>query len=368
MIVSAHGYRVRDEHGREYLDLCAGYGTVWLGHGEPAVSRAIAAQLETYAAPGYLPVAALDEARAAFAPFLPPGHVLGGIYSIGMEAVEVALRVAWAHTGRSDVVGFAGSTHGRSLLTATIGAAGDARLPFVHTLPSFADGPQAVTAGLRALASEREVAALVVEPVQMSGGGYEIAPAACAEVLAVAREQGALVIFDETLTGLYRCGARSYAEAAGVAPDVMILGKGLANGFPAAAVTLRDGLPWDRTRVRPGSTFWNHPLACAAVAATLGELGRTGAAAKVQAMAQVIRAELGGLELRGRGALWCLASPQAGRQGEFAAALLQAGVLVSYYDRYIRLLPPLAMGTDRGLEDLASACRIIADTHAATFR
>lgn len=358
MITAAHGAKIVDEHGREYVDLCAGYGSVWLGHNHPAVNRALAAQLEAYAAPGYLPVPAVEAARAAFSSFLPDGHVLGGIYSTGMEAVEVALRVAWAHTGRRDVAGFAGSTHGRSLLAGAIGG-GDARLPFVHTLPSFVEGG----AALQALARETKLAAIVVEPVQMSGGGFEMPPHTCEAVFAVARSQGALVIFDETLTGLYRCGARFFAEAAGVSPDVVVLGKGLANGFPASALTLRAGLPWDRDRVRPGSTFWNHPLACAAVAATLGELERGDAAPKVRAMEEVIRAELGHLELRGRGALWCLGSPRPGRQRELAEALAGEGVVVSYYDRYLRLLPPLALG----LDELASACRIIAAAHAAQF-
>jgi acetylornithine/succinyldiaminopimelate/putrescine aminotransferase len=364
MITGARDARLRDEQGREYVDLCAGYGTVWLGHNHPAVNDALAAQLGRYAAPGYLPVAAVDDARAALAPFLPQGHVLGGIYSTGMEALEVAIRVAWAHTGSTDIAGFEGSTHGRSYLTSAIGAAGERRIPFVHVLPSFATGAEAPGAALRVLARERRIGAIVVEPVQMSGGGYEMAARTCAEVFAVAREQGAVVIFDETLTGLYRCGTRHYADAAKVVPDVLVLGKGLANGFPAAAVTLREGLPWDRSRVRPGSTFWNHPLACAAVSATLRELAGVAPAAKVRAIEEVIQSELANLELRGRGALWCVGSPHAGRQPEFAEALLRSGVVVSYYDRYIRLLPPLAIG----LDELREACRTILATHAATFR
>jgi acetylornithine/succinyldiaminopimelate/putrescine aminotransferase len=363
VITGARDARLRDDQGREYVDLCAGYGSVWLGHNHPAVNRALAAQLERYGAPGYLPVAAVEDARTAFAPFLPQGHVLGGIYSTGMEAIEVALRVAWAHTGRADIAGFEGSTHGRSYLTSAIGEPREPSVPFAHVLPSFSVGAQAPGAALQALARQTKLAAIVVEPVQMSGGGYEMAARTCAEVFAVAREQGAVVIFDETLTGLYRCGARHYADAVGVVPDVLVLGKGLANGFPAAAVTLREGLPWDRSRVRPGSTFWNHPLACAAVSATLSELTGEAPAAKVRAIEEVIRSELAGLELRGRGALWCVGSPHAGRQQEFAGALLRAGVLVSYYERYVRLLPPLAIG----LDELREACRTIAATHAATF-
>jgi acetylornithine/succinyldiaminopimelate/putrescine aminotransferase len=182
--------------------------------------------------------------------------------------------------------------------------------------------------------------------------------------MASARREGVLVVFDETLTGLYRCGERYFWESAGDAPDILVLGKGLASGFPASALTLREGTAWDRERVRPGSTYWNHPLACAAAAATLEVLGAMpDAAARVAAMSRVIRERLGRLELRGQGAMWCVGSPRAGEQKALADALLEAGVVVSYYDRYLRLLPTL----DIPLDLLASACDAIARAHVARF-
>ena len=361
MITGAHGEWLEDGSGRRLLDLCAGYGSIWLGHRHPAVEGALTRQLQAYAAPGYLPFEALEQARAALSRFIPEGHFVGGIYSTGMEAMETALRAAWAHTGRRDVAGFAGSTHGRSFVTSAIGG-GDA-VPFVHTLPPFSDGAAPMRRALEELASRVQLAAIVVEPVQMTGGGYELGREACERVFAVAAQHGAAVIFDETLTGLHRCGARSYADAMGVLPDIMVLGKGLANGFPASAVALKKGFAWDRERVRPGSTYWNHPLACAGVAATLEALERTDAAARVRDIERIVSAGLGHLALRGRGAMWCLESPRSGRQREFADALLRSGVLVSYYDRYTRLLPPLTIDP----EALERACSAIAAAHADTF-
>jgi acetylornithine/succinyldiaminopimelate/putrescine aminotransferase len=361
VIVGARGAHLLDDQGRELVDLCAGYGSVWLGHDHPGVRRALAAQLEAYAAPGYLPFEALGHAHAALQPFLPAGHFIGGIYSTGMEAVETALRAARAQTGRRDVAGFAGSTHGRSFLTSAIG--GGETVPFVHHLPAFSAGAERIGAALAGLAGRVKLAAIVVEPVLMSGGGHELGREACERVFAAAAAQGAAVIFDETLTGLHRCGARSYAEAMGVAPDIVVLGKGLANGFPAAAVTLKAGFAWSREKVHPGSTYWNHPLACAAIAATLSELGRLDAAARVEGIARVIRAGLGHLRLRGRGAMWCLESPRDARQREFAEALLRAGVVASWYERTIRLLPPLTIEPAA----LERACKTIAAVHADTF-
>jgi acetylornithine/succinyldiaminopimelate/putrescine aminotransferase len=362
-IVAASGEWLRDDAGREYIDLNAGYGSVWLGHNHPAVTRALSSQLERYAAPGYLPNGALRAAQAAFAPYVPESHFLGGIYSTGMEAMEAALRAAAARTGARDVAGFRGSAHGRSLLTSEIGGAGEKALAFVHSLPGFGGDAAGAGAELRQLAGRRRLAAIVVEPVQMSGGGHEIPPHLLEAVFTVGRERDVPVLFDETLTGLYRCGERYYCDGAGRWPDLLVLGKGMANGFPAAAVLLRRDFPWDRQRVRPGSTFWNHPLACAATASTLTELSRLDARQRVARIAEVIRRVLGRLELRGRGAMWCLGCGDGSGLPGFARRLIEAGVVVSYYQRFIRLLPPLTVNP----EALEQACTAIRKVHADTF-
>jgi acetylornithine/succinyldiaminopimelate/putrescine aminotransferase len=280
-----------------------------------------------------------------------------------MEAVEAALRAAWAHTGRLDLAGFAGSEHGRSFVAAALGAAPASGEPaFVHRLPGFAD--TAAVAALERLAGATALAAVVVEPIQMTGGGHAIDSALCARLFALARKKGFAVIFDEALTAPYRCGSRFYFERSGHAPDILVLGKGLGNGFPCAAVALRNGFTWDRARVRPGSTFWNHPLACAAVTATLGELARLPAAEKVGAIEAVVRDALGGLALRGQGAMWCLGLPDAGRQAAFVAKLFQEGIVASYYPGYLRLLPPLSIDTG----ELRRGCDAIRAIHADTFR
>jgi acetylornithine/succinyldiaminopimelate/putrescine aminotransferase len=360
LIASARGATLVGRNGREYLDLSMGYGSVWLGHADPAVMRALTGQLGHYAAPGYLSSGAFELAAEAIAPFLPDGYYLGGIYSTGMEAVEAALRAAWAHTGRQDIAGFAGSEHGRSYVAAALGAApakGDA--PFVHRLPGFADTATATWA-LERLAETTPLAAVVVEPIQMTGGGHAIGGALCERLFALAREKGFAVIFDEALTAPYRCGARLYSDVVGQAPDVIVLGKGLGNGFPCAAVALRRGFTWGRA-VRPSSTYWNHPLACAAVSATLGELARLRPIEKVREIEAVVRSALDGVALRGAGAMWCLAVPDA---SALAARLLDAGVVVSYYPGYIRLLPPLCIETG----ELRRSCEAIKAAHAHTLR
>ncbi len=364
LIASARGAALIARDGREYLDLSMGYGSVWLGHGDAAVTAALQDQLARYASPGYLSSGALEAVDKAFAELLPPGYFLGGVYSTGMEAVETALRAAWAHTGRLELAGFAGSEHGRSLAAAALGAAPPHGAPaFVRRLPGFAD-PRAAAAALVQLAEDVALAAVVVEPVQMTGGGYAMEGALAEELFALARLKGFAVIFDEALTAPWRCGARFYFETLGQSPDILVLGKGLGNGFPCSAVALRRGFTWDRAAVRPGSTFWNHPLACAAALATLGELARLDPARKVQAIEAVVRESLGDLVLRGRGAMWCLGVPDPGRQAAFTAKLLEEGIVTSYYPGYVRLLPPLCIEPAA----LRRGCETIRAIHADTFR
>ena len=365
-VASSRGAFLIDSDGREYFDLSMGYGAVWLGHNNPLVREALVTQLDRYAAPGYFSTRAHQAAEQAIARFIPDTHFLGGIYSTGMEAVETALRAARVHTGNSGMAGFEGSTYGRSLLTSALGGeAGGVDLRHVFRLPAFQHARQRdIEAAVDDLTRTGDLAAIIVEPILMSGGGYEIGSDTLHLLQSMAIERNFTVIFDETLTGLYRCGRRFFFESVGDLPDVFVIGKGVANGIPAAVVILRKGYAWDRARVKPSSTFWNHPLACAAMTATLGQITDASAVEAVGRIEETIRTQLAGLELRGRGAMWCLGFPDIGKQSLFATRLLDAGIVVSYYDRYIRLLPGLHVD----IGNLAAACADIKRIYADTFR
>ncbi len=365
-IKQGRGDSVSDDTGRRYLDLNMGYGSVWVGHGNPDVSRALVTQLERYAAPGFLPTEALDAAAEALSAHLPDTHRLKGIYSSGTESIEVALRAACAHTGRTQIVGFAGSMHGKSFVTSALGSAPSLiDIGFVRRLPGFAhaDEDQSV-AELETVLQTNQVAAVAVEPIQMTAGGHEAPDSFYDTLFRICRRHGVLTIFDETLTGLYRCGTEFYFSRLGHAPDIVVTGKGMANGFPVSAVVARKDLRWDRTLIRPGSTFLNHPLACAVIAATLSIISGLGPEQKVRDIADVVKTTLGDLELRGRGAMWCLGLPDSAALQLFVERLTDRNILVSYYDRYIRLLP--ALSVELGL--LRQACETIRDTYAAQIR
>jgi acetylornithine/succinyldiaminopimelate/putrescine aminotransferase len=363
-IVGARDTRLYDSKGRQLIDMCMGYGSVWLGHGEPAVNAALTQQLGVYAAPGFLATDAYSALESILTPLIPATHFLAGVYSTGMEAMEAALRAAWAETGRVDLVGFEGSSHGRSFLTSAIGGDSQRSGPsFVHCLPGFSEPEARLRSQLDQLLSVVHPAAIIVEPVQMTGGGYEISQAFGEALFEVAAARSIPLVFDETLTGLYRCGPCFYYERFHRVPDILVIGKGMANGFPCAAVVLRRGFTWDRVKVKPGSTFWNHPLACAAAAATVGELRRRDATRQVSEIERVVQEVLGDLTLNGRGALWCLAVPDRARLGDFVSQLFENGVVVSYFDQYIRLLPAIGIDT----ATLTQACKIIRSAYANTF-
>ncbi len=350
-----------DQDGVAYTDLCMGYGSVWLGHANEAVRTAVCAQLAEHASPGYLASAAANRAYAALAGFLPASHHVAGLYSTGMEAMEFALRVCCAHTGRADIAGFAGSTHGKSFVTAALGWEPPyQQLPNIHRLPFVRDKTEnEILDALRAMLKARPLAAIVVEPVQMSAGGFHASDAFYADVYELARAHGALLVFDEIVTGFYRTGEPFYFSRLPFVPDIVLLGKGMANGLQASAVALRNDIGIDRDTVRPGSTFVNHPVTAAAIQATLAELSALEPKRRVAGLEAVIRDALPAESLRGLGAMWCLQLPTQVEAREFATKLVERNVIVSYYANYVRLLPALTMNT----ATLAQACRAIREVY-----
>lgn len=282
-----------------------------------------------------------------------------------MEAMETAIRVAWAHTGHRDIVGFRGSTHGRSFLTSALVGTGDDDIPtFVHTLPGFGErGEVQQVDAFRALMGRVTPAAIVVEPVQMTGGGFALPYDLRSEIAEHCARCSIPLLFDESLTGLHRCGRRFWFERMRAVPDILVIGKGMANGFPCAGLVLRRGIGWSRESVKPGSTFWNHPLACAAANATLAELCKLDVETHVRRLEEVVHATLGHLVLRGEGALWTLAVPEPQQMPVFVGRLQAAGVIASYYHGHMRLLPAVTMAP----ELLADACDAIRNAYATTF-
>lgn len=161
-----------------------------------------------------------------------------------------------------------------------------------------------------------------------------------------------MLVYDEVLTGCHRTGARFRCQAHGVSPDILVLGKALGNGFPVAAVAVREEVAIV-PRMLVGSTFSNNALASAAVDATLACLERLDPATLVMAIERTVLHHLDWVRegarprLRGCGAMWVITLDTAQQAERCVHALRMADVCVGFHGRQLRLLPSLTIGPER---------------------
>lgn len=351
------------EDGEQYIDLLSSSGTVFLGHANPAIVRALKEQMDALWGTGAVPTRVGGEARAAVEEFLPPSHGLAVFYSTGMEAVEFAIRVARQATGRKGVVGFHGCMHGKSMAAARLGWPNTlATLPDFHSLPYLPDRSEdAILQDVRSALATGSVAAVFLEPLLGSRGGHIPSRHFAEQLSSLCAEHGSLLVMDEIFTGFYRTGSLFLHQELGITPDIVLIGKAIGNGFPVSGVVVDRRYPVTGGML-PGSTFAGNPLAASAVVATLREMRANAMPAKVRRIEQTILASLSdlkelGIALRGKGALWVLELPASMRAADVMAHILRSGVIVSPTANYIRLLPAATIT----VEHLTDACRTILD-------
>jgi glutamate-1-semialdehyde 2,1-aminomutase len=275
-IVSAEGCRVTDADGREYVDLVSSWGALIAGHAHPYVIAAILAQARrgtSYGAPSLLEVELAEEIIASVA-----SVEMVRFVSSGTEAVMSALRLARAATGRVAILKFAGAYHGHAdaLLSragsglATLGLPDSAGVPTAVARDTITVGYGDLDAAAR-IASATPLAAIIVEPVAGNMGCVVPDRAFLAGLRAVADRTGALLVFDEVITG-FRV-ARSGAQGVfGVPPDLSCFGKIIGGGLPVGAYAGSRRLMSLVAPLGPvyqAGTLSGNPLAMAAGLATL---------------------------------------------------------------------------------------------------
>jgi 4-aminobutyrate aminotransferase/(S)-3-amino-2-methylpropionate transaminase len=285
--VRAEGGRLWDADGREYLDFAAGIGVLNVGHNHPRVVAAVRQQLEQFThtcfqVVMYEPYVRLAQRLASLVRVGGPAKAF--FATTGAEAVENAIKIARAATGRSAVIAFDGGFHGRTLMGMTLtGMSSPYKQSFGPFAPEIYHAPYPnayrgwTTA--RALEALRElfatqmaadrVAAILIE-VEQGDGGFVTAPA---EYLRALRElctaHGIVLIFDEIQTGFGRTGKMFAYEHFDVTPDLVVLAKGLAGGLPLSGVVGRADLMDAPEPGGLGGTYAGNPLACAAALAVL---------------------------------------------------------------------------------------------------
>ena len=275
--VHGRGALLIDSTGAEYLDLYGGYGVFSLGRNHPYVRDQLMGVMA--AEPANLPQIGVTTLAGVLAQELvsraPDPIDAAVLCSSGTEAVEAALKLARAATGRSRVVYCERGFHGLTLGSLSVNGNAEFRDRFGALLPGFAAVPFGDLDALRAELARGDVAAFIVEPIQ--GKGVFVAPEGyLAEAGALCRAAGALLIVDEVQTGLGRTGSfLCLSQFPDVRPDMVTLSKALSGGFVPVGATLCSRAVFERTfdsmenSVVHGSTFGNNDFAAAAGLATL---------------------------------------------------------------------------------------------------
>ena len=285
--VRAENAEVWDVDGRRYIDFAGGIGVLNTGHRHPKVMAAVQHQLAQYTHTcfqvlPYEPYVALAERLNTLAPGGDPKKTL--FLTTGAEAVENAVKIARAYTGRPAIIAFNGGYHGRTMMT--LGLTGKVspyktgfgpfpgdifHAPFpieVHGI-SVEQSLAAIDNLLKADVEPSRVAAIIVEPVQGEGGFYVAPPEFLQRLRVLCDAHGILLIDDEIQAGAGRTGRMFAIEHSGVVPDLITLAKSIAGGFPISAVVGREDIMDSVGPGGLGGTYAGNPLACVAALAVL---------------------------------------------------------------------------------------------------
>jgi 4-aminobutyrate aminotransferase / (S)-3-amino-2-methylpropionate transaminase / 5-aminovalerate transaminase len=380
LVVSrAWGARIWDAEGREYIDFAGGIACQNLGHGDAAIVRAIHEQVDRYLHQCFM--VGLYEPYIAVAEKLDdlwPGGAATKtlLLNSGAEAIENAVKIARAATGRAGVVVFDRAFHGRTNLTMAMTSklvykqgfgplATDvhrAPAPYPYRGVSTADALHGLELLFKQDVDPREVACVVIEPVQGEGGFIPMPPEFLQALKDLCERHGIVYVDDEVQAGCGRTGPVWAIEHFGIEPDLLASGKTLGGGLPLAGVTGRAEL---MDSVHPGGlggTFGGNPVACAAALAVLDELSSPGFRERADQIAKLLRTRLDDLadrhalvgEVRGLGSMLALelVEQTADAAKAVTAAAREKGLILlscGLYGNVIRLLPPLS-ATDEELE------------------
>ena len=359
--VKGEGTWLIEEGGERYLDLGAGIAVNSLGHAHPALVDALTKQASTlwhtsnlYGIPGQQELAdRLVEATFADSVFFT---------NSGTEACELAVKMArkyWSEKGegRSKIIGFTGSFHGRS--SAGIAAAGGEKLTagFGPLLPGFVHIDFGDHDSLAA-AIDKDTAAVIIEPVQGEGGIVPV-PDQCLKGLRDACDEvGALLIFDEVQCGMGRTGKLFAYEWSGVEPDIMMVAKGIGGGFPLGATLATEDVGQVMQPGTHGSTYGGNPLAMAVGNAVMREVADDAFLAEVSRKGALARQRLEGLVashpdvfelVRGTGLMLGLKC-KVPNTDVLSAAYAENLILIPGGDNVLRILPPLTIADDEIVE------------------
>jgi len=362
--VSGTGVYLRDEAGREVLDLYAGHAVAALGYGHPRLVRALSEQAEQlYFQSNAVNLKIRDAAADRLAAFAPDGLDRVFFVNSGAEANENALRIAIRATGRTKIVAIEHGFHGRSAAAAAVTwGAKDRWYGFPRTPMDVVFVPRDDVGALEA-AVDADTAAVIVEPVQGLAGAFDLSPEFLTGARKTCSRAGALMILDEVQTGVGRLGTPFGADLYDVQPDLLTAAKGLGGGFPCGAVIMTQTLAAELKAGDLGTTFGGGPLACAVIEAVIETIETEHVLDNVRAMSALIKETcIQGPVISIQGAGLLLGLKTNAKAASVRNALLERDILVgtSADPTIIRLLPPLILDANH-VALLSSALKELTD-------
>ena len=369
-----------DVEGRRYIDFAGGIAVLNTGHRHPVVMERVQRQMErfthtAYQVVPYEPYIELAERLNRLAPGSTPKKTL--FLTTGAEAVENAVKIARAHTGRAAVIAFSGSFHGRTLLT--MGLTGKVApykqgfgpfpadifhipFPMENHGVSEEDSLNALKSLFKINVEASRVAAIIIEPVQGEGGFYIASPKFLQTLRALCDDHGIMLIVDEVQTGFARTGKTFAIEHADIEPDMITVAKSLAGGFPLSGVIGKAHIMDAPIPGGLGGTYGGSPISCAAALGVLDVIEAENLNAKADTLGENVVERLSKIaersdvpsigEIRNLGGMIAFelmtdansGEPDAGMAKTLCAAALDNGLILlscGIYGNTIRILVPL---------------------------
>jgi 4-aminobutyrate aminotransferase / (S)-3-amino-2-methylpropionate transaminase / 5-aminovalerate transaminase len=390
----AEGAMLEDVDGNRFIDLGGGIGCANVGHRNPRVLGALRGQLDAFLhlcfqVTGYESYVAVAEKLNHLTPGTFAKKTL--LVNSGAEAVENAVKIARAFTGRSAVLSVEDGFHGRTMLGLSLTSKTHPykegfgpflpdvyRIPFGVPANARLSNRGAMTAGqvnelldqtFRRLVAAESVAAIVVEPV-LGEGGFVVPPAGFLPALAqICRDRGIVFVADEVQTGFGRTGELFACSHFGIEPDLILTAKSLGGGLPLAGVTGRAEIMDAPIPGGIGGTFGGNPASCAAALAVIEEFANGSLLARARSLGERFQRRAYAWQrqhpfigdVRGLGAMQAIefvdrdGAPWAAPAKKLAQHCLRSGVLVltaGTYDNVIRLLMPLVISDEQFHEAL----------------
>jgi 4-aminobutyrate aminotransferase / (S)-3-amino-2-methylpropionate transaminase / 5-aminovalerate transaminase len=400
-VEAAGGGVLVDADGNSLIDLSSGIAVTSVGNAAPEVVDRVVEQVSAFTHTCFMvtPYDGYVDVCAKLAELTPGDHAKkSALFNSGAEAVENAVKIARAHTGRTAVAVFDHAYHGRTNLTMAMTAK---NMPYKHGFGPFASeiyrapvsypfreptpltGRQAADRAIDVLEKQvgaSNLACLVVEPILGEGGFVVPADGFLPRLRDWAAETGIVFVADEIQTGFCRTGDWFACDHEGVVPDLVTTAKGIAGGLPLAAVTGRAEI-MDAVHVGGlGGTYGGNPIACAAALGAIEAMEKRDLAAAARRLGEVMSRRLEALagahacigDVRGRGAMAAVEivgtdghTPEPVRAGLVSAHCHRQGVVTltcGTYGNVLRFLPPLGMPVDL----LEEALDVVADAFDAT--